>query len=175
MVTPSAVGRGLRSGVPQPGAGHRSSNRSFLRKPTGEMRTVCCSSKVRASYHILSRNRASRVPERRDQKEHQQRVSHHYLLHLAPPASSSTSTLLAPPITHLPSPPFSSSLLPPPSFPPKRLAERFSATRADLFLRYPSTISAVTIPNMPCSPSACERMWQWNAHAPASLHSTITS
>jgi hypothetical protein len=28
------------------------------------------------------------------------------------------------------------------------------------------TTSAVTIPYIPCGPSTCGRMWQWNAHAP---------
>jgi hypothetical protein len=37
------------------------------------------------------------------------------------------------------------------------------------------TMSAVTIPNMPSKPSACWRMWQWNAHAPGSSHSMTTS
>jgi hypothetical protein len=41
-------------------------------------------------------------------------------------------------------------------------------------LRY-ATISAVTMPNMPISLSACERMWQWNAHTRSSVHSTIAS
>lgn len=35
--------------------------------------------------------------------------------------------------------------------------------------------SAVTMPNMPLRDSACVRMWQWNAHAPSSVQSTITS
>ncbi len=29
------------------------------------------------------------------------------------------------------------------------------------------TTSAVTMPNMPCADSACVRIWQWKAHAPA--------
>src|SRR5688572_31399420 len=35
--------------------------------------------------------------------------------------------------------------------------------------------SAVTIPNIPSWPSACWRMWQWNAQAPGSLQSMMTS
>ena len=37
------------------------------------------------------------------------------------------------------------------------------------------TISAVTIPIMPCGDSACGRMWQWNAHVPGLVQRTITS
>src|SRR5205085_1694693 len=40
---------------------------------------------------------------------------------------------------------------------------------------YSLTISAVTMPNMPCSDSACDRTWQWKAQTPASVASTITS
>ncbi len=32
------------------------------------------------------------------------------------------------------------------------------------------TTNAVTMPNIPCSDSACGRMWQWNAHVPGLLH-----
>src|SRR5215210_8550139 len=41
--------------------------------------------------------------------------------------------------------------------------------------RYFSTMSAVTIPNMPFGISAWGRMWQWNAHTPGLLQFTITS
>src|SRR5437867_2744043 len=40
---------------------------------------------------------------------------------------------------------------------------------------HPETMSAVTIPNMPVWPSACPRMWQWNAHAPTASAVTIAS
>ena len=40
-------------------------------------------------------------------------------------------------------------------------------------LRYSSTISAVTMPNMPCSLSAWVRMWQWKAQTPGSVASTM--
>ena len=37
------------------------------------------------------------------------------------------------------------------------------------------TMRAVTMPNMPCMPSACGRMWQWKAHAPGLSQSIRTS
>jgi hypothetical protein len=42
-------------------------------------------------------------------------------------------------------------------------------------LHYSSTISAVTMPNMPCSLSAWLRMWQWKAQIPGSVASTMVS
>lgn len=46
---------------------------------------------------------------------------------------------------------------------------------ASLPASYSSTMKTVTIPNMPCSLSAWERMWQWNAHGPTSVASIKTS
>jgi hypothetical protein len=37
------------------------------------------------------------------------------------------------------------------------------------------TISAVTIPYIPCGPSTCGRMWQWYTHTPGYSASTSTS
>src|SRR6266568_2766674 len=41
--------------------------------------------------------------------------------------------------------------------------------------RRQETMSAVTIPNIPAEPSACVRMWQWNAHTPGLSATTIAS
>jgi len=40
---------------------------------------------------------------------------------------------------------------------------------------YSVTMMAVTRPKKPAGLSAWERMWQWNAQTPGSVHSTIVS
>ena len=50
-----------------------------------------------------------------------------------------------------------------------------SGFRSERRPRHHSTMSAVTMPNMPSGPSTCGRMWQWNAQIPGSSARTTKS